>query len=280
MPTNSQQEYVRPATVDAAVELIRGGPRVAVVAGGTDLLLRIPPETETLVDLSDLELDYVAATPDGVHVGAMTTLTTMTEDRALASLAGGVIPAMMVHVGSPLIRNLATIGGHLVRGRLSDIVPVLAALDARVTYSDGTVERTAPLLDFYEHGTNRGSILLTEVSIPSDPPGAAASFRRFSLTAYDMALMNCAVWVTLDAGTVSRARIVFGDTPAVAAPAPDAAQRLVGRVLDPHRNAEVAALAAAEITVGDDGYASDEYRHNLAEVLARRCLDDLGGARP
>jgi CO/xanthine dehydrogenase FAD-binding subunit len=280
MPTTRQQEYVRPTTVEAAVDLIRRGPRVAIVGGGTDLLLRIPPQTEILVDLSDLELDYVAATPDGVRVGAMTTLTTMAEDRALASIAGGVIPAMMVHVGSPLIRNLATIGGHLVRGRLSDIVPVLAVLDTHVTYSDGTIERTVPLLDFYEHGTNRAPILLTEATIPPDPPGAAASFRRFSLTAYDMALMNCAVWVTRDGGKVSRSRIVFGDTPAIAAPAPDAARLLVGNELDPRRNAEVAALAAAEISVGNDGYASDTYRRNLAEVLARRCLDDLNGAGP
>lgn len=271
------REYVRPASVRAAVELIQRGTGVAVVGGGTDLLPRIPRGTQTLVDLSDLELDYVVATPDGTRIGAMTTLTAISEDRALASIAGGVIVQMMLHVGSPLIRNLATIGGHLVRGRLSDIVPVLAVLDTRITYRVGAMERTVPLLEFYEHGTNRGPILLTEITIPPDPPGAAASFRRFALTGYDLALMNCATWVTREDDLVTAARIVFGDTPSLAAPAPGTAAALVGRPLASHRNAEIAALAADEISVGGDGYATAEYRRQLAEVLARRCLDDLSG---
>ncbi len=57
-------------------------------------------------------------------------------------------------MGSPLLRNAATIGGHLARRRYSDIVPVLLALDATVTVFDGT-ERTLPLAAFYAEGPDR-----------------------------------------------------------------------------------------------------------------------------
>ena len=61
-------------------------------------------------------------------------------------------------VGTSLLRNVATIGGHLARSRLSDIVPTLLALDATVTVYDGK-ERTMPLATFYAEGVNRQRLL-------------------------------------------------------------------------------------------------------------------------
>src|SRR4030066_368912 len=84
-----------------------------------------------------------------------------TLEEAYSCLGSGALGAG----GSPLLRNAATIGGHLARRRYSDIVPVLLALDAGVTVYEGA-ERTLPLAAFYAEGTGRSRVLITEVQIP------------------------------------------------------------------------------------------------------------------
>ena len=119
-----------------------------------------------LVDLAHLGLDRIEVAGDGsIRLGAMVTLTDMMEHPALRALPSGVIHEMMVHVGSPLLRNAASIGGHLARGWLSDVIPVLLVLDASVEFFDGE-HRTAGLDRYYEERLHEGPHILTGVAIP------------------------------------------------------------------------------------------------------------------
>ena len=127
MSLSGVTEYLRPRTVDEAFAALGASSRA--LGGGTALILHAPPGISTLVDLGDLPLDYIRER-DGFRIGATTTLTAMEEHSGLAGHLGGVFPEMLRHVGSPLLRNAATIGGHLARGRLSDVIPVLLALSA------------------------------------------------------------------------------------------------------------------------------------------------------
>ena len=187
---------------------------------------------------------------------------------------------MLRLVGSPLLRNRATIGGHLARGRLSDVIPVLLALDAVITWYDGTV-REGPLADFYGSAVHRTPIIVTAVTIPAVHRPSTASFRKFSRTHFDLAILNCACRIDItDEGTVAAARVVVGETPALAASVTDAEVLLHGRPLDPTAITAAAALAATEIPARDDDRASAEYRRAIAEVLVRRCLADIASRLP
>jgi carbon-monoxide dehydrogenase medium subunit len=129
------QQHVRPASIEEAFSAI--GPTARPVGGGTDLMLHPPPEVTTLVDLADLALDFIEESPGGFRVGAMATMTEMLEHRGLAAHLGGLLPEMLAHVGSALLRNIATVGGHIARGRLSDVVPALLVADASICWYDG-----------------------------------------------------------------------------------------------------------------------------------------------
>jgi xanthine dehydrogenase YagS FAD-binding subunit len=109
--------YSRPATLrDAAAALGTEHGRVAVLAGGTDLLGEIKDELlapERLVDIRHLkELQGIRSVAGGLRIGAATSLVDIVESAVvrertpLLAMAAG-------KVGTPQIRNMGTIGGNL-----------------------------------------------------------------------------------------------------------------------------------------------------------------------
>jgi len=266
--------YLRPETLEEAYSCLGSG--ALAVAGGTDVIRHTHAGVTTLVDLGLLPLRYIRE-GQGFAVGANTTLTEMMEHRGLAAHLDGVLAGMLRGVGSPLLRNAATIGGHLARRRYSDIIPVLLALDAAVTIYEGT-ERTLPLDRFYAEGTGRSRALITEVRIPPAGRDTAAAFLKFARTGFDFALLNCAALVRRDGDErVGHCRIVVGETPALGASVPAAEDALRGRPLDDPAIAATAEAAVAAVAFGSDHRASADHRRALCGAAVRRCLEKARG---
>jgi CO/xanthine dehydrogenase FAD-binding subunit len=274
MPSLNATGYLRPASPDDALAALGEG--AVAVAGGTAVILHPPPGTRTLVDLSDALPSGITAENGGFRIGAMTTLSAMLEHPELGAVYDGVLARMLALVGSPLLRNAATIGGHLGRGRLSDVIPVLIAFDARVTVYDGTTE-TMDLERYYAAGLHRARALVTDVVIPARPAGSAAGFEKVCRTHFDLAMLNGAARVTADRGVVSEARIVVGETPALGNRVPAAEAELVGKPLDAGVIAAAADAARETVVVATDSRASAEYRHALVGVVVTRCLREAAG---
>ncbi|OFW65567.1 MAG: hypothetical protein A2Z12_03140 [Actinobacteria bacterium RBG_16_68_21] len=270
--------FIRPIDIATAFVAVQQGS--IPVSGGTDVILHEPPAPVSLVDLTVLPLSGISESGDGFSIGATTTLSEMLEHPRLAAHADGVIADMLRLVGSPLLRNRATIGGHLARGRLSDVIPVLLSLDATINWYDGS-PRAGPLADFYASQTHRTPLIVTGITIPPMHRPAAAAFRKFSRTHFDLAILNCACRIDIaDDGSVAAARVVVGETPALAASVTDAEVLLHGRPLDPAAISSAATIAAAEIPARDDDRATAEYRRAIAAVLVRRCLAEIAGRLP
>lgn len=267
--------FIRPDDLETALAAISDG--AVPVSGGTDVMLRRATEPVTLVDLMVLPLAGISGDGRGWTVGANATLTEVLEHPELSQTADGTIARMLRVVGSPLLRNRATIGGHLARGRLSDVIPVLLALDATITWYEGR-EYTADLADFYRDEVQRRPIIITRIGIPRPAARSGAAFRKFSRTHFDLAILNAACRIDRAADdTVARARVVVGETPALATSLPGAEAELVGRALSAHAIAAAAHTAAAEVSARRDDRASAEYRRTLTQVLVRRCLEEIGG---
>lgn len=273
MSVPSIQAFHRPLSIERVWQLIEeGGPSIRLVGGGTDLAIHCPPEVRALIDLAGLGLDKVFVGEDhAVHVGAMATLTAMLEHPVTAQHAGGVISDMLTHVGSPLLRNAATIGGHLARGRLSDVVPVCLALDADVVVYDGAHHRMR-LDAYYRRLAHRSPHLLTELVLPALPPRSATVFLRFSRSGYDHALVAVATRVDLADGVVQSARVAVGARLGPACLIPGAEAVLVGSALDDEAIEEAAGVVEDVVDVDGSWMASTEYRRHVAATLVRRSL--------
>jgi CO/xanthine dehydrogenase FAD-binding subunit len=267
-------EYLRPASIEEAWRRIAdGAPNVRLLSGGSDLTISAPPEVTTLVDIGKaLDAAIVTADDGSIHIGAGATLTAILEHQSLVDHAGGVIPEMMVQVGSPLLRNSATIGGHLARGRLSDVVPVLVALDAGVRIHRDGGQTSMSLSRYLSEGHNTLPHILTDIQLPDLPASSAAAFHRHARTAFDFPILNACCRVDLGPEGVGQVRIVCGATPQLAHRAAQAEASVMSDGLTPSAIETASRLASEEVPTGTGWVASAEYRSHLVEVLVARCL--------
>jgi carbon-monoxide dehydrogenase medium subunit len=270
-------EYLRPSSLEEAWQRVSSGdPAVRLLSGGSDLTISAPPEVTTLVDIGGILDQGIEPGEDGsIRIGAGATLTAVLEHEALSSHATGVVTEMMVHVGNPLLRNFATMGGHLARGRLSDVVPVFVALDAEVSLYRGSGPSDMALARYLDEHHNEQPHILTGVVLPGLPGGSAAAFHRLSRTAFDFPILNVCCRADGSAGQVGDVRIVCGATPRVAQRAGRAEALVVGAGLGDDTIETAARVAREEVATGSGWVASAEYRSHLVEVLVARCLQDV-----
>jgi CO/xanthine dehydrogenase FAD-binding subunit len=142
-------EYHKPKTLsEAGTILTQLGQGASILAGGTDLLVNMKKGNASprhVVSLSRIaELKQAIKEQGSLTIGACVTvgdLKEMEEVRAdfkgLSESAGSL--------GSPLIRNLATVGGNLVTARpAADLPPPLIAYGATIALKKETGERSVP----------------------------------------------------------------------------------------------------------------------------------------
>ncbi|MDE3189047.1 MAG: FAD binding domain-containing protein [Acidobacteriota bacterium] len=104
-------------TVEAALSQLKDG--AVVKAGGVDLLDRMKNGTDTparLVNIRNIQLlRGIQATPQGLSIGALTTLAEVADDPTIRSQYT-VLADACGHAATPHIRNMATLGGNLLQG--------------------------------------------------------------------------------------------------------------------------------------------------------------------
>jgi len=111
-------DCLEPASLQEACSLLREhGEQAAILAGGTDLLVRMKQRTASpryLVNLRNISgLDGIAdGEGGGWCIGALTTLHTLTASPAIQAQAP-ILARAARRVASPQIRHLATLGGNL-----------------------------------------------------------------------------------------------------------------------------------------------------------------------
>lgn len=121
--------YHAPVTVaEAAALLDRYQDSVAVVAGGTDVVIELNEKQKTpahVVDISKLkELRYVKEEDGMVKLGALNTFTELENNPYIQEKLPALIETVS-HVGSPQIQDLGTIGGNVVNASVAGDSPTV-----------------------------------------------------------------------------------------------------------------------------------------------------------
>ena len=283
--------FLRPTSREGLLEARRAHPEGVVVAGATELAVTrnqrgVAPTT--LISVADVgELSFVRTTSDAIVIGAATTLTDLH-----ASL-GEHLPmlrTMLESFGARTIRNLATIGGNLATASpISDLLPVLLALDARlVLESAERGERIVPVEDFlvgYRKTTLARDEVIVRVAIPlpeARHPGLDLQGfvrkvgKRHEL---DIATANAAFFVARepDTGRIVHARLAFGGVAETSVRARRTEEVLLGRRLDAAVLAEALGVLGGELHPIDDVRGHATFRRRLARELLTRFAAELGG---
>ena len=273
------REYFKPRTIDEAISLLAEyGEKAKVIAGGTDLLVEKPPDSEYLIDIAALPLDYIKEDGKGVKIGALTTFDGIEKSAVLQEGALGVLAETARDFGHRNIRNLATIGGNLCSAVPSaDSPPPLIALDSDAVITGPSGEREVPFEGFFVHVRRtvlEGDELLKEIRVPSPPPRTGTAFLKIGRTRVDIALVNVAVRIGLGkAGVCEDARIVLGAVAPTPIRARGAEGLLDGAKYDEGIFEKAAELASRETKPISDVRCSAEYRREASRVLVKRAIE-------
>ncbi len=277
-------EYVRPSSVDNAIEALREKPGAKLLAGGHSLLpllkLRLA-SVPALVDIAHLaELRGVWQDSEALVIGALTTHA----DIAASELVRGAWPVLAraaERIGDVQVRNRGTIGGNLAHADpASDLPGVMLALDATlgVAGPDGAHEVSAAAFWTGPFSTVLGDAdVLTAVRLPAPPARTGSAYRKLPHPASGYAVVAVSAVVTLDpGGGVARAALALGGVAAVPFRARAAEAELTGRPMDDER----LRAAAERLLEGQepmaDLYASADYRGHMARPYAHDALREAG----
>jgi CO/xanthine dehydrogenase FAD-binding subunit len=275
----SGSDYVIPASLAEAAEMLTGGPRT-ILAGGTDFYPALveKPLTRPVLDLSDIsDLRGITAAADHYRVGAMTSWTDLVSADLPLSCRG--LQSAASQVGSVQVQNLGTIGGNLCNASpAADGVPPLLSLDASVELVSVRGSRTMRLDQFligYRATALAEDELLVAVLLPRPPEGSVSSFLKLGSRSYlAISIVMVAALLAFENGRVSAARIAVGACSPVARRLPDLETALVGRSVDDDLVAMVAADHLADLSPIDDARGSGSYRSDAALTLVRRAVAD------
>src|SRR3972149_703057 len=194
-------DYFAPQSLSDATSLLRRyGIKARLLAGGTDLLLRLERrliETSVVVDLKKIRaLRGIKATRKGLRIGTVTLMEEIASSPLVQSRYG-MIAKGAAAVGSIQTRNRAPLGGNLCNASpAADTAPPLIALSARARIAGSRRDREVPIEEFFL-GPGKTCLqpneLLKEIFIPPPAGTSGSSFQRCTRPAMVLALVKRAV---------------------------------------------------------------------------------------
>jgi len=276
-------EYLTPGTIDEAFSiLLEHGENARVLAGGTDLLVKMKHRTliplpEYVVNIKKIPgLNFISYDEEeGLRIGA---LATMQEIKSLLSIRQH-FPSLAQAAGllsTPQIRNMATIGGNLSNASpAAETAPALITSAATVKIVGQSGERTVAVEDLFtgpgETVIQQGE-LLAEIQVPNPPPNSTGVYLKHGKRLSDIAIVGVGVSITMDDGACTDAKIAL----ASAGPTPMRVRRaeelLKGQKVGQELIEEVAKIASEESKPMDDLRAYAEYRKEKVKVLVGEAI--------
>lgn len=272
--------YTAPTSIDDAVKaLAASAGLVKVLSGGTDLLVQLKSgrtRPELIVDTKHIPgLIGIREEGDQFVIGAATPGVMISADQRLEHAYPGIVEGVDL-IGSTQIQGRASIAGNLCNASpAADSVPPVIAARAKAVVAGPNGRREVPVESIVT-GPGQTSLqkgeLVVEFRIPKPKPRQSDAYLRFiPRTEMDIAVVGCAVNVTLDAGgTCTDARVVLGAVAPTQVIVEEAAQALIGHKLDDDTLQRLDAAARAACRPISDKRGTIEYRIKVAGVLARR----------
>lgn len=272
------------ASVAEAIELRRAHPEARLIAGGSDLLVKIRDGKLTGTELISIrgiaELAGVCEMPDGtLKIGPLTSFSQLAADTLIRERMP-VLGEAADEVGGPQIRNIGTIGGNVCNGVTSaDTAPTLFAYDAELELSGAGGTRRLGIAEFYL-GPGRTDVradeLLTAIYIPRISWELCfGRYIKYSMReALDISTLGCSVNARLseDGRSLERVRIAYGVAGPVPSRCPETERAFAGAPCTEETAREFARAAVAEISPRDSWRASRAFRLHVAEECAFRAL--------
>ncbi len=263
-----------------AVELLAAHQGAALVAGGTDLLVKMkdgkvrPPAVISIDRAADMS--SIEDTGRTLWIGAGCTHANISRSPLVADKAP-LLGAACAAVGSPQIRNRGTLGGNIATASpAGDTIPALLAMDARIVV-EGLAGQRAIAIDQFFQGPGKSALgrdeVISGVQIPCDQPCSVWAFRKLGQRrAMSISIASVAVHARLEGGALSRVAVALGSVAPVVVRAHRLEEALEGQPVTAELLARVCSLGREAASPITDIRGSREYRLAMVEALAYQAL--------
>lgn len=279
------KNMLEPETINDALELLIENPEMKIIAGGTDVLIKLHHKNIADVELLSLRkiegLDKITMLEDeSIEIGAMVSFGQIFRD-GIVEKHIKVLSEAAVSMGGPQVRNMATIGGNVCNGAVSaDSAPALFCINAKVKLASKNSERIIPIKDFYL-GPGRVDIKCDEILISliiekKDYENLSGNYTKFSnRKAMDIAMVSVCALASIENNKFKDLRISLG----VAAPTPircsEAENYAKGIEITKENIEEIASLAVKSSKARNSWRGSKDFRNHLIKELTKRSIEKI-----
>ena len=276
-------DYLQPQSLEEALELKKKILGSRFIAGGTDLMVQIrggelkPSALISLRSIPDLSTMDING---HIRIGAMTTVTDLISNPRLEHHAKLLVDAAR-RLGSPQIRNVATVGGNLCNcSPCSDLALPLLVLEAKARIKGLSGTYDIPLQKFFE-GPGQSCLspdqILTDIFIEPISSSALSVFLKKGRVRMDLAVASIALLLEMEGDVCQKARVAAGSV----APVPLRLQKvedlLEEKKISPESVELAQKIAMESVAPISDVRSSEEYRRQIIGVYLKRGLAQLLG---
>jgi CO/xanthine dehydrogenase FAD-binding subunit len=244
-------EYLRPGTLEEAIELLGRKDPLTLPLGGGSVLSKSHAHSIAVVDLQSLRLNQLLVFAEKIEIGATATLSEIETTIDIDELK----TVIRLQAGKNQ-RNSGTLAGlvNVADGR-SPLLTFLLALDTQLVWEPGN--KTISLAEWLpQRGTWHEARLITKVLLPK----ADVGFDLVARTPKDLPLVVVAVarWAS---GRMRVAVGGFGPLPLLA--------------LDGNDLSDAAKAVDYVLTNSEDMWATADYRRTVGKVLTARLVSEV-----
>jgi carbon-monoxide dehydrogenase medium subunit len=279
-------QYLAPSSLlEAISSATEYGSKVALLAGGTDLIVQMkhgemhPSYVINLKRIPDLDkISY--SSEEGLSIGPLVTHNTLVKHPFIIEKCR-VLAEAADQIGTFQIRELGTIGGNICTGSpAADMIPSLICLGAKLKLQSSKGDRLVAIEDFFQgpQKTRRESIeILTQIQIPTLPSSntCAVYLKHGIRKALEIAIVGVGALITLDNNktTCLEARIALASVAPVPLRCYKAEEVLVGQEINIRNIEKAAQIAQSEATPISDLRSTAEYRSEMVYILTKKVLN-------
>lgn len=275
---------LEPDTLSEALKMLSNKPELKIIAGGTDVLIRMRHgnfEGAQLLSIRNIKsLNEINLLEDGtITIGSMVSFSQLFRDKIINRYIP-VLGEAVMNIGGPQIRNMGTIGGNICNGAVSaDSASTLFAYNALLKINSSLGEKMVPIQDFYE---GPGKVKLSSGEVLSAIHISKTNYNAMSgryikycnRKALDIAMLGVSVLCNASNGKFNDLRIALG----VAAPTPircyEAEAYAKGQDISNVIINEIGHYALKASKARDSWRASKAYREHLIEILTIRAIKE------
>lgn len=275
----SKFDYVKPQTLEEALNYLEQNKGTKVLAGGTDLVVMLRRNAEMPEHILDIkaipEVKSMSYKPvQGLFIGAAITVNQVAEAEIIREKYTALAQAAD-SLASYQLRNRATLVGNICNASPgADLSGPLLAFDAKVHIASKNGERVVRISEFFT-GVKKTVLAKDEivigVSLPDVADVSSVYLKQARIKGHDLGIVGVAARLT--------AEKAFCFAISAVAPTPIRLKELENIVNSQPLNTDLAELACEEVRKQihpiSDVRSSAEYRLHISGVLVKRAVTTL-----